>query len=231
MASEWARDEVIHDTEVAEWVDSLLFQPYSGTVGSLVPGGYERYLRVLHPAERVVNGALIGNYRWSDVARVNGKVAHAEMQWSKISQGEFEPRGGWWNEGPHRTNSLRPMVTDEIAHHLGRGLNTRCVFAFWEGNTAFQEISSMCPTVRIGAFNYYLTMGDVGRASEVLEGIRPNMWWAVDQSWFVCSNVELDSTYIGADSARAEEIVLSRSLESWPTLRSHRITIDGDRFN
>ncbi|MGB3699144.1 MAG: hypothetical protein WBA05_17095 [Gordonia sp. (in: high G+C Gram-positive bacteria)] len=231
MTSEWKREEVLRDARLAEWVDPLLSAANSGTVGSLVPDGYERYLRVLHPAEKTADDVVVESFQWADVARINGKIAHAEMQWTRISEKYPDLDRGLWNEGPHRIDFLQPEVTDEIAHLLGGDSNPRCVFAFWEGNTAFDEITSEFPKASIGRFNYYLTAGDVGRASQTLEGIRPNMWWPIDRSWYVCSNFDLDSTYIGADSARSDEIIVSRSLEAWPTRRSHRITICGDRFN
>ncbi len=78
----------LRDVSPADWlVEQTL--PYAGDVGSLVPAGYDAYARVLHP--RVTADGR--KERWSEIARRNGRVAHAAMQYGFISRrpGETEP--------------------------------------------------------------------------------------------------------------------------------------------
>ena len=66
--SEWLRDRL------DDWMASR-----SATVTSVVPRGYDAYLRVLHPAQGE------SPVRWSDVARWSGRVLHPLAQWNRLS--------------------------------------------------------------------------------------------------------------------------------------------------
>ncbi len=76
----------VTDAEPAQWlVDAL--EPSFTTVGGLVPGHYEAYARILHPAWRVSRGGegtVRSPVRWSEVASTRGTKAHRLMQWPGV---------------------------------------------------------------------------------------------------------------------------------------------------
>ena len=78
--------EAVVDTASAQrFVDTL--NPTPLTVCSLVPGGYEAFARVLHPAWRVrhtAKGLNRSPVRWSEVAAIRGTVEHRLMQWPGV---------------------------------------------------------------------------------------------------------------------------------------------------
>ncbi|EGD54593.1 hypothetical protein [Gordonia neofelifaecis] len=232
MRREWTRDDLLRDMTAAAWINDRLAPPYEGTVAELVPSGYDRYLRVLHPVERTIDDQPIEQFSWSDVARVNGRIAHAEMQWTNISTGGADELVVPCNSGPSYIDFAPGTMIDEIARLLtGDRTDVSCTFAFWEGNTAHEDIARDFPKARIGAFNFYLTSGPSSRAAESLHGLRANMWWPEDRSWYVCSHFDFICTYIGASSAAADRILLSSAVEAWPAAPNHRITADGDKLN
>jgi hypothetical protein len=69
--------------EETEWLDPLLTphgeQPPS--VGFIVPRGFDAYVRVLHPARRILEGRTGESVplRWSEIAEARAKTIHPEV--------------------------------------------------------------------------------------------------------------------------------------------------------
>ena len=76
----------VEDTSEAQWLVEGL-EPTLGTVGALVPRGFEAYARILHPAWRVrrEGGRLVRSpVRWFEVAELRGTTAHRLMHWPQV---------------------------------------------------------------------------------------------------------------------------------------------------
>src|SRR5258708_19148270 len=89
--------------EAAGWIGERLHR-FAQDVGSVVPSGFEAYVRIFHPAWRLA-GTKEVEVRWSDVAEWGGRIVHPEMQFHSISvplpdretrlqSYTFEPRAG-----------------------------------------------------------------------------------------------------------------------------------------
>ena len=63
------------DVAPGRWVESALDASFA-TVGSLVPGGYDAYARLLHPAR----DASYNPVRWSAVAEWSGRVVDVQRK-------------------------------------------------------------------------------------------------------------------------------------------------------
>lgn len=129
----------VADLSPAQWVvDSL--KTFGSDVGGLVPDPFEAYARVFHPA-------WIGRedgrpVSWREIATVNNKSAHPEMQFrALVPPGSIDQAGNMrgcqpdiWTSPPSDGE-----ITDEIASELARVLSNftstpnECYFAYWEG--------------------------------------------------------------------------------------------------
>jgi hypothetical protein len=67
----WSRD-----VAAGSWLGPRL-HPFGDDVGSVVPEGFEAYVRVFHPIEPL--RAAGRPCRWPDVAVGNSRIVHAEM--------------------------------------------------------------------------------------------------------------------------------------------------------
>ena len=90
---------------------------FDGTVGSIVPSGFDAYARVFHPA------ALSGSPRSTEVrsaavAAANGRVMHLAAEWGSITGSwDYQYRAdqlGVWNTAP-ATGSLAPETAARLA--------------------------------------------------------------------------------------------------------------------
>jgi hypothetical protein len=59
----------------------------------------------------------------------------------------------------------------------------------------------------------------------------PNLLWPADRSWLLATEIDFDSTLIGASTKLAEELLQATRLEAWPVGIDDDLTIDGDQIN
>ena len=120
------------DLTAAAWIAPRLGAFASGVRG-VIPGGFEAYARVLHPADSADE-----HVRWSAVAAACGKVAHALMQFHTlvgVGPNEYDVDTPAWtgsvpDQGDLEPESLRALL-DVLARHTA--LVARCWFGVWEG--------------------------------------------------------------------------------------------------
>jgi len=219
----------VTDLAPASWIRTRL-HPFAQDVGSLVPEGFADYARVFHPASR-------GNrpVPWRAIAEADGRTVHAQMQFGNIAGAWREsPRPDLWTNPP-RTGSLPPELARELVEVLRDWTTTpqRCWFAVWEGWGGLEPGTS-----RIDHPNrrYYLAQG---RLEDAASTVYPedwahqsaSMWWPDDRAWFVATEVDLDSTYLGGAKTCVEAVLAHPEIEALRSRLSDRITIASDELN
>lgn len=120
--------------EAAGWIPGRL-NPFAKNVGSIVPTGFEAYVRIFHPAWL---GAMYPGIemRWSEVAAANGRIVHPEMQFQAIAtlapgrpgvpiSWDYEPRLGLLSAVQAR--ALVDMITPRTTNP------NACWLCLWEG--------------------------------------------------------------------------------------------------
>jgi hypothetical protein len=131
----WADLDPVADVSVGDWIAERLGGPL-GTVGSVVPGGFAAYARVLHPVEFDDGRTPL---TWAQVCRLTGRVPHALMQWAAIATPAAQaeavtvPSGPWAGGGP-RTGCLPPSALTALIDVLAPATGGQgCFHALWEG--------------------------------------------------------------------------------------------------
>jgi len=93
--------ELKEDVSPAAWVVDRI-HPLGEGVRSLVPEGFEAYVRIFHPAHNVT-AEVERTVRWAEIAEAHGRQAHPEMQFPYVV-GEWPhrnlPAGSLWNHEP-----------------------------------------------------------------------------------------------------------------------------------
>jgi hypothetical protein len=99
------------ETGQASWIGERLAPFGAYVVTSVVPGGFEAYARVLHPAEEPLHG---GDrvVRWAEVAAWSGLPLRPGSQFHSIALPRVRPGGEapWTGQGPGQ-GSLYPPDT------------------------------------------------------------------------------------------------------------------------
>ena len=114
------------------------------TIHSVVPHGYEAYVRVFHPVDARLlewNGSTYDTLEsrtlgWGDVAQLTGTVAHPLMQWTRIGRDlpRFREEFRGWQYGEPEQGRMPVEVLTRIAGLLGGAGSTACRAGLWEGN-------------------------------------------------------------------------------------------------
>ena len=229
------------------WIAEAL-HPFGQDVGSLVPPVFEAYARVFHPAVRYpddedwlppgeVSDEPDEDVTWAEVAAFNGRTAHPAMEWASIT-GSWEFRGnddqpGVWNDAPAEGH-LPTGVAARLAAVLGRHTTTPadCWFAVWSG---FGFVGDRETTLDLPRREYVLSRGPAGHAAANLaeepSEQSANLWWPDDRAWFVATDVDLMTTYVGGASACIADLVAADGLEVAAVPVHQRVDWTADSLN
>lgn len=229
-----------------DWIRARLADPFSGAA-AFVPGGFEAYVRLFHPADSHHGGEP--SRSWAEIARRNGRVMHAGAQFHAIATPAGRPVADALNErngpppsryGPAWGNLpdvefgtlvdlLRPFTTT--------GQDTVC--ALWEGYGGVPDPPDR-QRARLPIRRYLMLRGDLGSSGAgwwtwaEANGQwpqTPNLFWPADRAWCVGTEVDFDWTLIGGSAAAAEAILSAPRFEAWPVDPDTSMLITGDSLN
>jgi hypothetical protein len=229
---------VVDDLRPARWLTESI-DSFAVDVGSLVPATFGAYARVLHPA---YNGG--DRVSWAQIADANHRIAHPQMQFNRLigyasrySPGYRVEQPGVVDEAP-AVGSLPPDVAAPLVRTLARhtASSDDCWFAVWDGWSYLDEMFSNQPTFELPQRNYHLAHGPLATATQSVSTYpfshqSCNLWWPDDHAWCVATEIDFDSTYIGASEACIEELLANPDLEAMPLNLTAGVTADSDTLN
>ncbi|MCY3639327.1 MAG: hypothetical protein OXI16_06530 [Chloroflexota bacterium] len=231
------------------WIEDALGSRFAH-VESLVPKGYAAYARLFHPAMTQEDRRV----RWATVAEWSGKVYHSLMAFEGISvpiAGHGSADRPWADEP--RAGEMDPEDIVELSRLLSdfTGTPDQYYFAVWDGYGSFSVGGSalytpsggisLLPAVDVenaqrikGVAREYILFSGPPSINDFfgfpgLDG--PNIWWPEDRSWSVSTDIDLDSTYIGASEECIERLISHPSLEVLRTTSNAPVYMAADTIN
>ena len=230
---------LVDEVSGADWIVSSV-RNFEYDVGSLLPVTFEAYARVLHPAGRGSGHGDQIDVRWSDVAAANGRIAHAAMEWVAIT-GDWrfmyeDPQPGIWDLAPS-IGSLPSRQATNLANVLGRftGTPTDCWFAVWDGYGNMPARLRTVPMIEMPYRRMVALRGPLSAAGTAFSGrIWPesaSLWWPDDRSWCVATDIDLQSTYVGAAARCIAAVLADNSLESYAVSIDQTVHWESDTIN
>ena len=220
------------DPSPGDWIAAAIHD--DATVGSLVPPVFAAYARVFHPAARYAGDDDV-DVTWAEVAAANATVAHPAMEWGSITglmeffeQADQSPL---WDGAPARGH-LPVHVAQAMARILGA--HTGTPHDCWFGVPA-ELIPADGRPLELGGNEFWLIRGPIelaaaNMADEPSEQ-SPGIWWPADRAWFVVTDIDLVTTYVGGSSACIADLLADPDLEAAAVLPTQRITWDADTVN
>jgi hypothetical protein len=213
------------DARGAEWVATGL-RGFGESVLSLVPACWSEYVRVFHPAYRGAGSDRVG-VAWADIAGANGTRMHAGAQLGALTGSEryeWEGQPGVFDRPPE-TGSLPRELLDPLTDLLAAHTSTpgACYFAVWDGAGWLPPEVRAAPRFSVPQRTHHLLTGPVEAVRELADALQgsplgaprsPNVWWPQDHAWCVATEVDLKTTYIGAESSCAKELISLSGVEA-----------------
>jgi hypothetical protein len=230
--------ESVTESSVGAWIgDDLAQRPDDGSVLSLAPSGYERYVRILHPVPTPFGGVV----RWRDVAASTGEGVHPTVQWPAVGDGwnGSDPNLGVLPppDGPALLQALAEHSTGGVffalavdthvldpapSMHLGIDPDGRPFVSRPVPMTPLAELLVASPVLHHPRRSYHVLAGSIDDASSIPEllgasplSLSPNLIWPADRSWCVTTDIELDSSLVGCSELAAKSILGRDDLEAF----------------
>jgi hypothetical protein len=196
----------------AELVANLL-DATGDRVTSVIPAGYESYLRVLNPIE-LRDGTTAP---WTEIAKRNGVRPSALMQWPELEAVEgFAVPEGYWRQ-PDMGNPpvdlvmrlIEALQPDQRIHY----------FASWAGYAG--ELHE--PTVMFSPYQREMVLYSGALVDEhgapllptTETGRVPMYWWPTDLRWFVGQDIYARSLFVGCGHGTARTILEDPDLDAY----------------
>ena len=221
------------DVSPAAWIGPRL-HPFAQDIGSVIPQGFAAYARLFHPVE--IDGSR--RERWTAVAARNRRIVHSEMQFHMIAAPRGQTPSVDYNRGNQpRMGTLHVEQRRILVDHLRSATTTPdlCWFAIWEGFGGIDD-GGVRERVELPKRNYLLYSSTTDRALESpMDPFpfdqSPNLWWPEDRAWFVATEIDFDSTFVGGDDRLIAALVTDMRLEALPIALSARADAAADRVN
>lgn len=150
---------------------------------------------------------------------------------------------------------LQPLCR-VLDHHTSDP--SHCFFGLWDGwawttlhsepkdelksNVPYESFHSFdqvkAPRLELPGRKYVLVIGPVSAAPQIREPTNgagsglaptsPNLMWPADRSWFLATDIDLDSTLVGGSADLCEAIIDAEGIEAWPIGRHNSLAADAD---
>jgi hypothetical protein len=218
----------------ADWIVRC-YEGRAAGVASLVPPVFESYARVFHPAIRYAGDDDV-DVTWAEVARANGTVAHPVMEWASITGstdffGE-DNQSPLWDDSPamgHLPEHVAAAVASVLRRHTGTPDDC------WFGLSTTWVDDPTVPVLEVAGNGFVLVRGPVELAAANLlpepTSQSANIWWPADRAWFVATDIDLVTTYVGGSAAAIADLLAAPGLEVAPASPDQDISMYADTVN
>lgn len=224
------------DYDMSWVVDGI--RPFEdGVVGTLVPVRFEAYGRILHPAWRADGSAI----RWDAVAAWSGRTVHSLAEFVQVAS----PVNGTHDPAPFDQPPRQGALPRDTLNALKDVLRTHtttpreCFVGIWEGFGWLEPKEVQAPRLRLPERTHLIFEGDADLLDHVgwigfdgrLVQESPSVIWPADLAWFVATDVDQESTYVGGTEALIKALIADPGLEVWPASVGDSITAGSDAIN
>src|SRR6476659_6257926 len=209
------------DASAAQWIAVGSKDLAIGQVASLVPGRFESYVRILHPA-RTADGKPV---RWSEIAATEGRKIDASTNWYQTP--EIQSSGNIFGldwEGGAPDSSLWDNGLSAVCRLLGEDLSPgeEVYFGLWNGwgpkeySELWRQIEKrpgntlppLFSDIPFAGRDYFLLKGPLSAAEEMVDNElvmeSPHYIWPANRQWLLVNDMDLDSTYVGGSKSLVE---------------------------
>lgn len=197
-----------------------------GTVGALVPNVYESFLRVRAPSGEVVDWWARYRDLFGIVASIGERhTTSADRAWFAVWEGH-----GFTNATTHV--AWPDPAPDEPTRRARAAARARLREEDHRRHAATERSLSRVPRFELPHRTYYLIRGPVSAVTRLAEPGAPETWrhpdlfWPDDRSWFVATDVDIWSLYVGGDPAFISAIGASVPTESAIVALDTRIEVE-----
>ena len=232
----------VSDVGPASWLVDADLADRVSTVGSCVPGGFEAYARILHPARAAGTAAT-----WAQIAAWSGRQLTSDSdsadlmvrpdgaRWEDIA-GNQRPGEGTGGLDSDRFNRLTtrlaeatttddqlwglfdvieyPVPTEAPGYRADSRTDRGPIFDRRDERPQPERMDELEARsgVDLAGGRYILHRGRFGPDDGALAS-EPSYWWPDDHAWLVHTNVDCPTTYVAGTAELVERLIADDVLE------------------
>ncbi|GAB2755644.1 hypothetical protein GCM10027020_04700 [Nocardioides salsibiostraticola] len=192
----------------------------------MVPTGFARVVRVLHPA---------GDGRsWAQVARANARDVHPLVQWGSISP-RFNGTGRSSDIDPEEGSVPAPILAAILERCPSDG---DLIYGVWEGFGSWTEAEFRYPLMPgwggrsyrlfVAAMGAYMNWPGMDNSAWVQSA---NLIWPRDHAWCIATEIDWDSTLVACADGVADSLLAHERLEAFGVEYDDDLSWHGDTVN
>lgn len=250
------RVRLLSDVSAAAWIAERLDSSWR-TIAGVVPTGFEAYARILHPVQAGDGPPST----WRRVAEATGRTLHPTAQWHALIDADspYDRDSALWQEGQPDIGNLAPESLLELCDVLARHTTTpeHCYFAMWEGwgylhgarvlftyegvlpsSPVLTPDELATPRLQLPGRAYHLFQGPAAAMGDLVrhDGAEwptqsPALFWPADRTWCVATEIDFDSTLVGASAVAVADLLAVPGLETLPIGLDASLQADADDVN
>lgn len=246
--------EVVDGEITGSWIRSAIPNGIGPRVNEQVPPLFDTYVRILHPALSHLDEEIT----WTRMARELGRAAHRRMTWEGLASDRGSIAGASARvAAPPATGEMWPPLLRIVAHLLAEYTATPglCYFGldtthgdargpdsqaslFWLGRQSFTILTGRvrdAPALGLwetGGMQWAIdTARNSASESPRFRLQAPNLMWPDDQSWFLATGYESNSTLLGGAHELLDACMRTPHLDAWRLEPTDAIRADVDPLN
>ena len=198
-------------------------------------------------------GVTVRWVRWSELAALRGAEVTATTRWEDVSGFAPETGPVEGIDDPYDGSMPEDLVDAMVTFLSRWTTTPRaCWFGMWDGNGTWwkgshgvtteggpdfsaearridderDRVLRSTPTFGTPQREYFLMSGPLSTARALTDaagGSSPNLWWPEDRAWFVSTEVDGFSTYVGGTAPMIDALIASPTIEAVQASVDHPI--------
>lgn len=203
----------LDDPSAGAWIrlaDSL------SDVASFVPRTFDSFARVFLPVYVASAGRSM---RWAETAALNGRTMHPTVRLVDVLFREDDVVESSSVVFSGQTVGIAQPEWTAVCGVLRAHTSASTVFlGFWDGWDV-ERVSGPRELLELPHRSYVLyelALDDLDAARDLNPGLGPNLAWPADRAWFVNTDLDIPTTYVGGSADAIEAILRCADLESAP---------------
>jgi hypothetical protein len=198
--------EVANDLSAAGWIAEHL-HPGTLEVRMTVPDCFEAYARIFFAYS---DGET--TLTWTELARRNGRVAHALMEQETVTMGHDRVPERWFPDNLIIVEQYEALIPILARHtDCDRGW-----FLLWDGYGGIDPRPfQRQPLVEHQFRSYHLLCGPLDAFADLPQA--PSYFWPDDRAWCLCMDLDMAWAYLAGTATCRDEVIATPILDAYRT--------------
>lgn len=201
---------------------------FASSVVSIVPEGYNTYLRILHPATK--KGVPSHLMSWTEIGHGLEYEVNGSTQWETLVN--LPHASKIMSEIEHPQEGTLPLNVAEALRNVlslySSTTNQACYYGVWIGFGCLTSEVTRGPLFEIPERQFHLLEGSLelltkSCSNDIYQSV--NLCWPTTNEWCIATEIDFNSTYIACDDKLAKLMLSNSELEIFRVSQTDKVNL------